>query len=132
MTLLRYNSRRKRLFIWMVMAAFVLLLLYPGHFHLHHIDESTSISHTHAIDYHVTSYTVDHGHDGEVDILESSSSVIDKKSNEQTIFAALLMLLLLFVVTVTSIGYVERILCSLFKHWFKRATPPLRAPPHNV
>ena len=65
---------------WVLIAALLSVLLFPAHYHLHHIDSTDSSVHAHAVDLHVITgkQALSH-HDEGTSIFEAAPDGIVKK-----------------------------------------------------
>jgi hypothetical protein len=121
---------------WLLIAAILLLVFLPTHYHLHHLynDETFSSStaiHEHVIDLHVlTEKTGQSHHHDEATIIAASPDGMMKKSNPGfSPFILLAMVLLLLPVFNRQINIQLISRSTKLKQRYPHFAPLLRAPP---
>ena len=121
---------------WLLIAAILLVVFLPAHYHLHHhynddAFSSAATKHEHVIDLHVlTEKTGYLHHDEEAAILAVSPDVIVKKSNPDFFpFILLLMALLLLPILNKRIAILLNYISTYSKQSYPHFAPLLRAPP---
>ncbi len=121
---------------WLLIAAILLLVFLPTHYHLHHLynDEtfsSATTTHAHVIDLHVlTEKTGQSHHHDEATIIAASPDGMMKKSNPGfSPFILLAMVLLLLPVFNRQINIQLISRSTKLKQRYPHFAPLLRAPP---
>ncbi len=121
---------------WLLIAAILLLVFLPAHYHLHHLynDEtfsSATTTHAHVIDLHVlTEKTGQSHHHDEATIIAASPDGMMKKSNPGfSPFILLAMVLLLLPVFNRQINIQLISRSTKLKQRYPHFAPLLRAPP---
>ncbi len=116
---------------WLLVAAILLNILLPAHYHLHHVFSGNSVTHDHIIDLHlITEKTGQSHHDEDTTIVTAAPDGIVKKSNPAFFPFNLLTILL---VLLPLINYQTRLRLNYgnidLKQIYYHLSPPLRAPP---
>ena len=116
---------------WALIAALLSVLLFPAHYHLHHIDSIDTDAHAHAIDLHVITdkQALTH-HDEGTSIFEAAPDGIVKKVSP----VFLPGLLAIFLLVILAIRQVQIRRGSVKDNpdpdrLYPFFSPPLRAPP---
>jgi hypothetical protein len=116
---------------WILIAAVLVMVLFPSHFHFHHHHDEATNHDNHVIDLHLDNFEAIDSLD-EDDALNFTTVAIDKKSSSS--FTPLVLFLVLFtLIPLLSSGFQpNRFTRTLrFNSLFYFVSPPLRAPPQN-
>ncbi len=117
----------------MLIVAFLVLALFPFHFHLHHADDAAShdsAAYTHTIDMHVYADVSDVEHHGDGHAIEPTTYTTLKITTLQLpLFILAFTLLVLLLPAVQHVRYNLASLTRSCSQDTRYTTPPLRAPP---
>ena len=116
---------------WVLIAAVLVMVLFPSHFHYHHHHDEVVNHDSHAIDLHLDNLESIQSLD-EDDALDFTTVAVDKKSSSN--FSPLVLFFVLFtLIPLFSSGLrLNRFNRKLsFNSLFYFLSPPLRAPPQN-
>jgi hypothetical protein len=123
----------KRGISFLLIPAFLLLTLFPFHFHLHHADDGVahdSAAYTHTIDLHVLSDFADSNHHKNSHAIDPTAYASFKISGLRLpLFILAFSVLLLLLPGAQRIRYSLVYVIHGFTQKTRYNTPPLRAPP---
>lgn len=118
---------------WLLIAAILLAVFVPAHYHLHHLyndDTFSSTAHAHVIDLHVLIEKSGQSHHDEATSIAATPDGIVKKSNPDLLpFILLTVLLLLLPVLSKPISLQLSYTIAGAKQRYPHFIPQLRAPP---
>ncbi len=114
---------------WLLLVALLGLMTLPTHMHLHHNEQSSSISHDHAIDLHVIYEQIDQGHHDEAAVIDTITDFLIKHLNDSPLVAFILVLFVLTAIAVRLIIRHRLVNHIHFRYFYYQFAPPLRAPP---
>lgn len=124
---------------WLVIAAILLAVFLPSHYHLHHlyshdtagsVTESHTQAHAHVIDLHVLTEKTGQSHHDEASSIAASPDGIVKKTSPDLFPFILLVVAFLLLVTLSKhnnswLNYTSAGIKQRYSHF----VPQLRAPP---
>jgi hypothetical protein len=123
----------KRAISCLLIPAFLLLALFPFHYHLHHLtdgDAHDSVDQRHVTDLHALTAIGDVDHHKDSHIIDPTSHATFKMSGLQLpLFILAFTLLALLQPGTQRIRYSLQSPSCSFAHQPRYSTPPLRAPP---
>lgn len=130
---LRAGILRHQIINRLLIAALLVQVLLPMHFHLHHDADPGVQGHKHVVDSHVLidSKATEHLADGETHTLKSTPDAIAKhKTDTGVIFALMVCLLVLLPLALLMVNRQWRDIREFVHHsFYYYLAPPLRAPP---
>ena len=116
---------------WALVAALLLTMLMPAHYHLHHLNDIDPAEHAHVVDLHLITDNGGHvHHDEDTSIIAATPDVIVKTDKSFfSVFFPLAVFLILLLTLADKVRLKQRDnRIRLFRpyHYY---SPPLRAPP---
>lgn len=127
-------ATHKQVIIWLLMLSFLLLTLFPNHYHIYHDSGSTTAdieAHDHEVDFHGSAHQIDidpHQHSHIVDL----SSDLTRKPMKTQLPLFVLILSLIWLLPLYS-GAITHLRLAFSNHkpsgLYRFSIPPLRAPP---
>lgn len=133
---LNYKSAASRnTIIRLLLLAFVVCVLFPFHYHIHHVEDPAAQdaeTAVHVADIHVHSEAVDLSHHADSHTVELSTQITLKSSASQLPWIAILVGI---VLTLPFLAQASQNFPLPMQHRLPRSnchtTPPLRAPPRH-
>ncbi|TDY02854.1 hypothetical protein [Thiohalophilus thiocyanatoxydans] len=120
---------RQSWLIGLLFGSLLMMLLFPSHLHLHHLDDAAS-EHGHVVDRHFLTDIGSHGETGSDSTpLKSGPGTLVKKFSDLSLDVALLMVLVLLLPLTGRTLSRARKQFTLRPPRYYSLSPPLRAPP---
>ncbi len=122
---------------WLVIAAILLVVFLPSHYHLHHNHDAAGSAtashiqaHAHVIDFHVLTEPAGQSHhDDATSIAASPDGIVKKTSQDLFLFILLVMVFLLLAALSKKNNSRLNYTGAGIKQRYSHFTPQLRAPP---
>ena len=116
---------------WLLVAALLLAIVMPAHYHLHHLNDIDTGEHDHVLDLHWIADSNGHAHhDDDTSIIAATPDVIVKTDKSHLAsFVPLGLILLLLQTRVDRVGLRHSRHGVRLVRQYRYSSPPLRAPP---
>jgi len=114
---------------WLLIAVILAIVVLPTHMHLHHVDETPSASHHHAMDLHVIYEQLGDGHHDNAAVIDNVTDFLIKQLNDNPLLLAILVILVLTIALVRFFTRHRLVNNIGLRQDCYLLSPPLRAPP---